>query len=117
MKKIGTILIFMMLVGAVFLAGCTDTPTENGSTTPPDTEITLDEAIAILMGIIEPSSSEDRISAFMLTEPLRKTDTVKSEAGDEYPLILHPAVSQKFPATLPQHWDKRLHICILPCHR
>ena len=86
MKKIGTILIFMMLVGAVFLSGCVDQPTDDDSTTPLVTEITLDEAIAILMSILDPSASDSRISAFMLSEPLRTTDSVKSEAGDSYPL-------------------------------
>ena len=71
MKKIGTILIFMMLVGAVFLSGCVDQPTDDDSTTPLVTEITLDEAIAILMSILDPSASDSRISAFMLSEPLR----------------------------------------------
>ena len=87
MKKIGTILIIIMLVGAVFLSGCVDQTTDDGSTTPPVTEISLDEAIAILMSkIIDSSASDSRISAFMLTQPLRKDDIVASEDGNQYPV-------------------------------
>ena len=86
MKKIKILIVSMILVGAVFISGCVqqDSTTDDG--TPPATEITLDEAITILMGILDPSASDDRISAFMLSEPLRTTDSVKSEAGDSYPL-------------------------------
>jgi uncharacterized repeat protein (TIGR01451 family) len=86
MEKIKILIVSMILVGAVFISGCTqqDSTTDDG--TIPATEITLDEAIAILMSILDPSATDDRISAFMLSEPLRTTDSVKSEAGDSYPL-------------------------------
>ena len=88
MKKIKVLVIFIMLVGAVFISGCVEETPNNGqgAYVTPSTDISLDEAIAILMTILEPSASDERISAFMLSEPLRKTDSVKSEAGDEYPL-------------------------------
>jgi len=78
-------MVSLILVGAVFISGCVQESTDDGST-PPTTEITLDEAIAILMSILDPSSSDSRISAFMLSEPLRTSDTVTSEGGDSYPL-------------------------------
>jgi uncharacterized repeat protein (TIGR01451 family) len=85
MKKIKILMVSLILVGAVFISGCVQESTDDGST-PPTTEITLDEAIAILMSILDPSSSDSRISAFMLSEPLRTSDTVTSEGGDSYPL-------------------------------
>jgi len=67
MKKIKILIVSMILVGAVFISGCVqqDSTTDDG--TPPATEITLDEAIAILISILDPSASDDRISAFMLS--------------------------------------------------
>ncbi len=48
-------------------------------------EITKEEAIGILMReIIEPSSSGDRVSAFMLSQPLQKDDNVTSDSGEWY---------------------------------
>lgn len=45
------------------------------------------DAIEILVKqIIPPAASEDRISAFMLSEPLQNGDTVSSESGNDYPI-------------------------------
>jgi len=54
-------------------------------TVTPPVGIGRDEAIAILVSeIIEPASSYKRISAFMLSQPLREGDVVTSESGEEY---------------------------------
>jgi len=57
MKKIKILMVSLILVGAVFISGCVQESTDDGST-PPTTEITLDEAIAILMSILDPSASD-----------------------------------------------------------
>ena len=91
MKKIGAILICLVLVGACFLSGCVEekkgvTPSPTPSPTP-TTKITLADAIMILMSkILIPSSSYDRSSAFLMSHVLRAGDTVKSENGISYPI-------------------------------
>lgn len=89
MKKIGALLIFCILVGACFLSGCVDE--QNGGPTPsPTTAITLEDAIFILMSeILKPSSSDDRVSAFMMSHILRKGDIIKPESGTSYTLDSH----------------------------
>ncbi len=48
-------------------------------------EITKDDAMEILMGrIIKPASSDDRLSAFMLSKPLQKGDVITVESGENY---------------------------------
>ncbi len=86
MDKIKILLISMLLIGAVYISGCTDQKPDD-SEEPVVTSITLNDAIEILMSkIIKPSSSDLRISAFMLSEPLRKNDIVSSEADEQYPV-------------------------------
>lgn len=67
--------------------GASDTKTGTVTVSSPPPEIGMDEAIAILVGEIEePASSNQRISAFMLSEPLRQGDVVSSESGGRYPI-------------------------------
>lgn len=61
--------------------------TINVSAPAPTIEIGKDEAIRILVSkIIKPAGSYDRISAFMLSEPLQPGDIVKPEVSNEYPI-------------------------------
>ena len=88
MKKIGIIIVVLLLVGASFLSGCIDEPDDDSQAPPTTTsEITLDEAIAILMDkILKPGYSNNRASAFMTSKVLQKDDVVTSEVGDTYPI-------------------------------
>jgi len=90
MKKIIAILILLVFVSASFLSGCINDPTDEdggGDTTPPVTTITLDDAIRILMTeILNPSTSDSRSSAYILTEVIQTTDVLTSEAGVNYPI-------------------------------
>jgi PKD repeat protein len=59
----------------------------NVSALAPTIAIGKDEAIRILVSkIIKPADSYDRVSAFMLSEPLQPGDIVKPEASSEYPI-------------------------------
>jgi PKD repeat protein len=64
--------------------GASDTHTVTITVSSPP-EIGKWEAIEILVSeIIEPASSNKRISAFMLSQPLQTGDVVTSESGEEY---------------------------------
>lgn len=65
--------------------GASDTHTVTITVSPPPAGIDKDGAIAILVGkIIKPASSYDRISAFMLSQPLQNGDVITSQSGEEY---------------------------------
>jgi PKD repeat protein len=66
--------------------GASDTYTANITVSSPP-QIGKWDAIEILVGeIIPPASSDEKISAFMLSEPLRAGDVVTSESGEDYPI-------------------------------
>ena len=67
--------------------GAPDTDSANVTVASPPPGLDKWDAIEILVKeIIPPAASEDRISAFMLSEPLRAGDTVSSESGVDHPL-------------------------------
>lgn len=67
--------------------GASDTCTTTIKVSSPPAEIDKDDAIEILVReIIPPASSNRRVSAFMLSQPLQKGDVVTSESGEKYPI-------------------------------
>jgi PKD repeat protein len=65
--------------------GASDTESANVTVASPPPLLDKWDAIEILVKeIIPPAASEDRISAFMLSEPLVAGDTVSSESGASY---------------------------------
>jgi len=64
---------------------CTTTVTVVETTPPevaPPIEIELDDALEILMGeVLKPAASGDRVSAFILSQPLQAGDVVTSQSG------------------------------------
>ncbi len=65
--------------------GASDTESVNVTVAAAPPGIDKWDAIEILVKeIIPPAASEDRISAFMLSEPLRAGDTITSESGASY---------------------------------
>jgi hypothetical protein len=74
-KKIAISCLLIVVLIAIPLTGCSKTAIDKWG------------AIDILVGeIIPPASDSARISAFMLSEPLTKGDTVTSESGTDYPI-------------------------------
>jgi len=68
-------------------AGASDTDSASITVASPPPGIGKWDAIEILVKqIIPPAASEDRISAFMLSEPLQAGDVVSSESGADYPI-------------------------------
>ena len=67
--------------------GASDTDSASITVASPPPGIGKWDAIEILVKqIIPPAASEDRISAFMLSEPLQAGDVVTSESGADYPI-------------------------------
>ena len=67
--------------------GASDTHSESITVVSPPPGIGKWDAIEILVKqIIPPAASEDRISAFMLSEPLQGGDIVTSISGVDYPI-------------------------------
>jgi len=93
MRKITAVFIFLLLVGASFLSGCTNPnpeDDEDDEDTTPTIEITKDEAYDILMDeIIKPGSSNSSSSAFMLSELLEPGDVINSDSGEAYTIDKH----------------------------
>jgi len=84
MKKLLSLIVFIILVGASFLSGCVDRTTDDNQE---DLENTIDEneAYDILMSkILKPGFSNNQGSAFMLSEMLKKGDVITSENGNTY---------------------------------
>ena len=68
------VIALLVALGVVSATSCT-----------PATAISKDQAISILVSeIIRPADEYKEISAFMLSEPLRKCDVVASESGQTY---------------------------------
>ncbi len=67
--------------------GASDSYSTNVTVASPPPGLDKWDAIEILVKqIIPPAADDDRISAFMLSEPLRAGDTVSSESGNDYPI-------------------------------
>ncbi|MGD9115896.1 MAG: PKD domain-containing protein [Dehalococcoidia bacterium] len=68
-------------------SGATDTKVVNLTVAAGAPGIGKWDAIEILVKeIIPPAAGEDRISAFMLSEPLLSGDTISSDSGQDYPV-------------------------------
>lgn len=85
MKRINRRILLGFFLAALLIAliiaptpGCEPGP-------DPDTEITRDDALEILVSdIIQPAAEYRELSAFMLSQPLQDGDIVTSESGETY---------------------------------
>jgi len=87
MRRINKKIILGVLLIALLIAALSVGAETSCGPGPGPSEISKDQAIAILMSeIIKPAAEYEGSSAFMLSEPLQEGDVVTSQSGQTYPI-------------------------------